>query len=494
MSEDANSTDRHFNFTPISWVGGMFPLYIAPVEHVHEFISLVHEQGYGTFFILANEEVSHTANTQTKSKGSLVATSYNSYTPKVFKVTENISGSAVVPVEHLADPLSKNSIGSLSASAMFHLPSMPFEMVQKLDSFFREVFKKYGTEAIVVFTYDQSYADTDNPSDGWGFLVPKQENTAASCDYDQSSIMEQLPDDCETIYQVGTAHSHPHMDAYCSGTDKADQAEFDGIHITFGWKPGLQTDFHIELQIAGKAFSLKPEQVFADVTPAQFEDMESLISNVSKYKVKPTQTAVSHAYSGSWYGSQYIQGSYYAASDHKAMNTANSKLPPGCPSNEEAVIIVDVDFPLDNATKCPACEEFTGQGFKDSYRCYRCMTYFMPKGIETVPELVKHRSKKSYGSYEIDIIKKPAKSIWVVETDVGTSTSLFAEAYAWEYYEGTDSKSSVSGSQAKNDTVGVTPSDYASAEDCTCGMPISASEPFCSYCHTRNWMYDEFSF
>ena len=488
MSDETSTPE--FNFNPITWINGMFPLYLAPEEKINTFISLIHEQGYSTFFLLANEEVNHTDKKQqfNKKLGKVTPISYSTYSPRIFKVIENVSGSAIVALDGLQNPL---KMGCLSDSAMFHLPAIPYEMVRKLDSFFRTVFTKHGTEAIVVFTYDNAYAETDDPSDGWGFLVPKQENTAASCDYDQSSIMEQLPDDCDTIYQVGTAHSHPHMSAYCSGIDKADQAEFDGLHITFGWQPGMQTDFHIELQIAGKSFSLKPEQVFKDHKPDTFEDMNALISNVSKYKVAPKNNLVSSAYSSySGWGDDGISSYPQPLPYQEAVAKADSRLPPGTPPLRNIVAIVDLPYEINDIELCPMCDEKWSSSFNASYRCYKCLCYFMPKGINTVEDLVAFRNKSSYGSFEINVndpARKPSKEIWVIEEPYYKSLE---DAYSWCYYEKPDVDSELSGSSTKNEQH-PTPRDPSGLKDCTCGMPIAISEPFCSYCHTRNWMYDD---
>ena len=68
---------------------------------------------------------------------------------------------------------------------------------------------------------------------------------------------------------VGSVHSHPGMPAYASGTDHADQADFDGVHITFGWQNNVNsgaTQYHIELQVSGESYTLKPEDVFEGYT------------------------------------------------------------------------------------------------------------------------------------------------------------------------------------------------------------------------------------
>jgi hypothetical protein len=149
---------------------------------------------------------------------------------------------------------------SVSPLAHYTMPLIPHVIVEKLDQFFRLVDAQHGTESIVMLTYD---LDKEGP-EGWGVLVPDQQNTAAHCNYDPHSIAEIKPDN---VMIVGSVHSHPHMAAYASGTDHADQADFDGIHITYGWQKSVNngaTQYHIELQMAGEAYTLKPEDVFED--------------------------------------------------------------------------------------------------------------------------------------------------------------------------------------------------------------------------------------
>jgi hypothetical protein len=132
--------------------------------------------------------------------------------------------------------------------------------VAKLDNFFRLVDKKYGTEGIVLLTYDFNYLGADNAEIGWSFGVPDQKNTGGHCDYDKANVIAELSDQTRI---VGTVHSHPHMRAYASQTDHNDQAGFDGIHITFGWSTTTkgQTEYHAEMVRGGNFIWISPEDV-----------------------------------------------------------------------------------------------------------------------------------------------------------------------------------------------------------------------------------------
>lgn len=175
-----------------------------------------------------------------------------------FKVVNNFVGRTVAK----ASPSLPQEFIDVSESAHYSMPLIPHVLVDKLDQFFRLVDAQHSTESIVMLTYD---LDKEG-SEGWGILVPDQQNTAAHCNYDPHSIAEMKPDN---VMIVGSVHSHPHMAAYASGTDHADQADFDGIHITYGWQKSVNngaTQYHIELQMAGEAYTLKPEDVFENFT------------------------------------------------------------------------------------------------------------------------------------------------------------------------------------------------------------------------------------
>ena len=121
-----------------------------------------------------------------------------------------------------------------------------------------------------MLTYDM----TMTGSEGWGILVPDQTNTSIHCNYDPHSIATIKPDN---VMIVGSVHSHPGMSAYASGTDHKDQADFDGIHITFGWQKSVNngaTQYHIEMQMAGKAYTLQPDDVFEDYVVERSPDPE----------------------------------------------------------------------------------------------------------------------------------------------------------------------------------------------------------------------------
>lgn len=195
-------------------------------------------------------------------------------TTAIVKVVNNIIGRSVTQVNsEIAD------LASVREAAEYSLPGIPLEIVNRLDDFFRLVDAQHGTESIVLLTFDPSKTD----SSGWGVLVPEQTNTSVHCNYNPDSIVTEKPED---VMIVGSVHSHPGMAAYASGTDHSDQADFDGLHITYGWQKSINggsTQYHIEMQMAGNSWTLKPEDVFEEYSSIRTPD-EIVVEWSSKVK------------------------------------------------------------------------------------------------------------------------------------------------------------------------------------------------------------------
>ena len=241
----------------IIWMEDGLPLFYADRDDIFD---VVESFGFNIYYVLSNKILKPTTSNNNNSKNTSSPSSPPP-APKtefaIFKVVNNFVGRSVAP----ATPSFVNTeFLSVEESCVYNMPLIPHVLIDKLDQFFRLVDAQHGTESIVMLTYD---TDKEGP-EGWGILVPDQNNTSVHCNYDPDSIAQIKPDN---VMIVGSVHSHPGMAAYASGTDHADQADFDGIHITFGWQKSVNnnaTQYYIELQMAGQAYTLKPEQVFED--------------------------------------------------------------------------------------------------------------------------------------------------------------------------------------------------------------------------------------
>lgn len=263
MSKDIYTMEDLNHF----WMPSGVPCFIADRDGICE---IVENMGFQIYYLLANNYKETTVSTtvyplndQTKHYG------YGSYNQPssitenkvsversggLFKVVKNFVGRAV---STSSDEL-PNEFADVIEECLYTMPKISLDIVQKLDEFFRLVHSQHGTESIVILTYDTNKDD----SSGWGVLVPEQSNTAAHCKYDADSIASIKPED---VIIVGSVHSHPEMAAYASGTDHDDQADFDGVHITYGWQKTVNagaTQHYAELQMSGKSYKLNIDDVF----------------------------------------------------------------------------------------------------------------------------------------------------------------------------------------------------------------------------------------
>lgn len=282
MSNDTDNKYITLDDLNYFWMPNGAPCFIANnYDVVDDFCETVESFGFQIYYIITDKETSKTIQAK-NDKGVMVPTEVYDYTPAIFKVVNNFTGRAVMESK---EPFG-NSFCPVKEVAEYNMPPIPRVIIDKLDEFFRLVHAQHGTESIVILTYDT----TKEGSEGWGVLVPDQENTSVHCKYDADSIAEMKPDH---LMIVGSVHSHPEMSAYASGTDHADQADFDGVHITYGWQKtvnGGATQYHIELQIGGDNYKLNPEDVFEYYSHAKDPDPEVIEWSSKVKKVTPPYT------------------------------------------------------------------------------------------------------------------------------------------------------------------------------------------------------------
>lgn len=278
--EDITYDDTKLEDLNFFWTKSGVPCFIADRDNMEETIENL---GFNIYYMICNTATDRKVETKNVGYGAAPATSTVTYvtdlSTNVVKVVNNFVGRSVsiVKDEDLYD------FHVTREDAEYSLPPIPHDIVTKLDEFFRLVEAQHGTESIVLLTFDPSKDD----SSGWGVLVPDQVNTAVHCKYDAESIVDQKPED---VMIVGSVHSHPNMAAYASGTDHADQADFDGLHITYGWQKSVNggaTQYHIEMQIGGAIWTLKPEDVFEDFIFAKDPDPEVVEWSQKVKKVSP---------------------------------------------------------------------------------------------------------------------------------------------------------------------------------------------------------------
>lgn len=335
------------------WMPNGAPCFIADQDN---FCEIVESLGFSIYYLFTNEQkIEKKTSTTYKSPapGSPTVPTTQSYdiihhTPKLFKVVSNLVGRSV---SESTDPLPEH-FAPLEEECLYNLPLIPYDIVQKLDEFFRLVHAKHGTESIVLLTFDQ----TKQGSDGWGVLVPEQTNTAAHCNYNAESVLEVKPEDAII---VGSVHSHPEMPAYASGTDHADQADFDGIHITYGWQKSVNngaTQYHLELQMSGKSFKMDVEDVFEGFNIKKDPDPEVVGWSEQVKKALPPHTAG-------------VTQAQYTQANQNPPTTAGATTPGSRPKiqfykenisslglDPEATVIAEIVIDSTGTGVCPSCE------------------------------------------------------------------------------------------------------------------------------------------
>jgi hypothetical protein len=263
------------------WTKSGVPCFMADRDNIEE---IIENLGFNIYYMICNTAVDRKIETKNVGYNSAATSTTTTYvtdlSTNIVKVVKNFVGRsvAIVEDEDLYD------FDVTRETAEYNLPLIPYDIVTKLDEFFRLVDAQHGTESIVLLTFDPEF---EGSPQGWGVLVPEQVNTSVHCKYDAESIVDQKP---ENVMIVGSVHSHPKMAAYASGTDHADQADFDGIHITYGWQSSVNggaTQYHIEMQIGGKAWTLKPEDVFEDFVFNKVPDPQVVEWSQKVKKVQP---------------------------------------------------------------------------------------------------------------------------------------------------------------------------------------------------------------
>ncbi len=140
------------------------------------------------------------------------------------------------------------SLQKLEPVAEYLLPPMPPECVAQILLFFRAVWEKSKSEAILLISY--------HPRRGTFRLdAPPQGVSPMHIHYD----MPRIPSE---FVLVGSVHSHGSLSAGHSGTDLDDELNFDGIHITFGRMDRHLVEIVATLGVGGERFPQKISRVF----------------------------------------------------------------------------------------------------------------------------------------------------------------------------------------------------------------------------------------
>ena len=145
--------------------------------------------------------------------------SFFAITSDGIKVNKNGILSGLAKIDQIS------SLADVDARIKLNLPKVPAMIMKRAWHFFNTVFGKMRSESEVCLLYNKDEKKYD-------LYCPFQKVSFGSVDYEMGdTFTNERP---EGYNLVGTIHSHCDFDAYHSGTDEADEKNFDGIHITIG--------------------------------------------------------------------------------------------------------------------------------------------------------------------------------------------------------------------------------------------------------------------
>lgn len=407
------------------WTESGLPCFYADRDNIED---IVEDLGFNIYYLICNIAEDRPINSSTTTINSTAPKYTTDLTAGVVKVVNNIIGRSV-------NVVSDDILGlrPIRETGEYNMPPIPRIIVDKLDEFFRLVDAQHGTESIVLLTFDP----LKNDSSGWGVLVPDQTNTSVHCKYDPDSVVAEKPDN---VLIVGSVHSHPKMAAYASGTDHADQADFDGLHITYGWQSTINngaTQYHIEMQMSGSTWTLKPDDVFESFSYNKDPDPDVVEwSSKVKKAYPPHQQAGVHSQA-------YSQPLSQSTSSRVTTTTMDPGIPdwhnttPKVNTNVPYIVIAEID-PNTTDPKCPSCffnitEYATQVGY-----CQTCDIPFA-SALDNIDDIIAQakwylQTRYMYESYSVYLWSTDSstkeETMMHIATVSGQNSSAIVEVYS----------------------------------------------------------------
>ncbi len=151
----------------------------------------------------------------------------------------------------------------------WNAPLLPYSIIEEALEFFRAVYKRHKSEAVLMLAMNDSK---------WELAVPEQTVSGASLEYSVN----------KRITPVGTIHSHCDMGAFFSKTDNDDVAGFDGLHIVIGKINMAAPAMAVGVYANGRLFEFEPSSIIKNV-PIQKElaGEHPWLANVKVEPIKP---------------------------------------------------------------------------------------------------------------------------------------------------------------------------------------------------------------
>lgn len=176
---------------------------------------------------------------------------------------------SIAPVENIS------ILESVDSMARMHIPPIPGPTFAKAVSFFRDVYKEYFGESIVLIFFNEE-------NGRYKLFPPHQKVTAGSLDYNRGITIEGWS-------MIGTIHSHGNMSAFHSGVDDDDEKTFDGLHITVGDVKDEEVSISASIVSNGHRFMIEPSDYIKQVRKTKEIDEKQTDYATKVYRYDPTQ-------------------------------------------------------------------------------------------------------------------------------------------------------------------------------------------------------------
>ncbi len=158
---------------------------------------------------------------------------------------------ALVKVDGIA------ALADIAPYANMNVPALSPEIIVRTLLFFRTVFRKYRSEALVLLYYSPTLKR-------YTLSCPHQQVGIAMVDYESAERIE-------GFQLVGSIHSHPTFSSTASSIDHHDEKEFDGLHIIMGAMDQPYFTMNCEIVVNNNRFHVESTDVVNNLHVVDWE-------------------------------------------------------------------------------------------------------------------------------------------------------------------------------------------------------------------------------
>jgi PRTRC genetic system protein A len=142
--------------------------------------------------------------------------------------------------------------------AKLDIPKIPLRTFGKIMTFFRKIYELHRSECNAILYYNEE-------TKKFRTVIPPQEVSGASVKYIRLPAME-------GYVRLSTIHSHPGFTAFHSTTDKSDENDSDGLHITVGKIDEEVFEVAASIVVGKSRFKVEPEKYVEGIKKVEIEE------------------------------------------------------------------------------------------------------------------------------------------------------------------------------------------------------------------------------